>query len=143
MTALELVQKFYPDVTSVEDAKKGVRLIVTKQDAESKAVKNHKECAMAVAAKRQMNAEAAVICVTTSYIVKGNKAYRFKNPSSVSREIVSFDRKAGFEPGDYALSVPPPSDQLGRRHEYTRVSTAKNRRHMHTTTNVRVVRDAV
>ena len=142
MTALEIVRKFYPNVQSIKDATKGLVIEVTKKDAQSTAVKNHKECAMAVACKRQLKADGIVVCLSTSYVIKGKHATRFKNNESISREIVSFDRKAGFEPGIYKFASIPKSNKLGTnngRHGKGKEKQYPPKFHAHKTENVRLL----
>jgi len=115
-TALQLVQKFFPEVESVVDAKKNVDIEVTNADDRVAAKKSHKTCAMAVACKRKFKLDGVVISVNRAYLVKGKKAERFELPPSVSREVVSFDRGGGFEPGEYQLSKVAPDKRLGKKH---------------------------
>lgn len=143
MTALNLVRKFYPDVQSVKDSNRNIIIEVSHKDTQSTAVKNHKECAMAVACKRQLKADGVIVCLSTSYIIRGKHATRYKNNETVSREVISFDRKAGFEPGLYGLSRVPKSSKLGTnngKHGKGKEKhyPAKNR---HITQNVRVIGD--
>ena len=91
MAAINIVKKFFPNVTRVVDASRNASIEVTTKDSQSKAVKDHNDCAMAVACKRKFHLDGVIISRTTAYLVKGTQARRFKLPSSVSREIVSFD----------------------------------------------------
>ncbi len=138
--ALQIVRNFYPKVTEVRDATRGMYIEVTKQHSNSAAVKRHDDCALAVACKKtKRGVTGAIISLKTSYIIKGNKAYRYTTPASVAREIVSFDRKAGFEPGEYRLSAPPPSIRLGA-HRLDQRATGTGRKvfaNLHRTDNVR------
>jgi len=113
-TALNIVQKVFPNVTSVVDAKKDTQVEVTKRDTTSATVRNHKACAMAVACKRKLELDGVIMSVSTAYLVKGDKAIRYNVPQSVSREIVAFDRDAVFEPGEYTLKAICPSARLDR-----------------------------
>ncbi len=106
MNALTIVQQFYPDVRHVKDAIRPLRIEVTKEDAESRAVRKHKDCALAVACKKMEMVDGAIISVAAAYLVKGDTAIRYKVPQSVAREIVSFDRSGGFEQGEYWLDKP-------------------------------------
>lgn len=137
-TAIQIVKRYYPDVTSVVDAKKAIKVEVTRADANSRAVKNHKECAMAVACKRQ-GADGAIICVKVAYLIKGTKAIRYSTPESVGREIISFDRNAGFEPGTYSLAAVPPSNEIGVRRKPGHKSGSRTGLNYHRTENVRVI----
>jgi hypothetical protein len=106
-TSLNIVKKFFPEVEHVSDARGSLRVEVTRKDSQSSTVKNHKGCAMAVACKRTFGVDGVVISRDRAYLIKGNKATRFALPESVSREVVSFDRGAGFAEGVYELVKPP------------------------------------
>lgn len=114
-TSLEIVRKFFPQVEQVSDARKALHVSVTRKDSNSSTVKNHKGCAMAVACKREHKLDGVVISRKRAYTVVGNKAVRYELPESVSREIVSFDRNAGFAEGEYQLSVPTKSAKYVKR----------------------------
>ncbi len=140
MSTLNTVQKFFPKVTSVVDATSNVVIEVTKSDASSKAVKNHNACAMTVACKRKFKLDGVIISRTLAYLIKGKQARRFLLPESVKKEIVSFDRGAGFEIGKYELSKIPVSmtkPRLSNRDRGNRGTKLK--RSHHVTTNVRHV----
>lgn len=141
-TVLGIVRKFFPEVTSVEDAVRPIKIAVSTGDTRSRAVKDHNACAMAVACKRSLSLDGVIISRSTAYLVKGRRATRYKLPSSVSREVVSFDRGAGFAPGDYVLSAVPVNQRLGMRtggdkDEETGNGRPKQFRHL--TTGVRTV----
>lgn len=114
MSTLNTVQKFFPNVKVVVDAKMNAAIDVTEQDVKSSKLKSHKQCAMAVACKRKFHLDGVIISKSVAYLIKGNKARRFKVPESVAREVVSFDRGAGFSIGKYALQAIPKSDQMNR-----------------------------
>jgi len=138
-TSLRIVQKHFPNVEIVSDAEKEILIEVTPTDNTSKAVKNPLICAFARACQRAFTADGVIIGLTISYIVKGKKAMRYKNPESVSREIVSFDRKAGFTPGVYQLSPINPASRLGVSHRGGSNSKNPKPRHRHVTSRVRVI----
>ena len=115
MDAVKLVQRYFPDVKTVKDADQPILVEVTNRDTKSAKVKNHKACAMAVACKRMTHADGVIVSVQTAYIIHGDKALRFNLPESVAREVVSFDREAGFAPGEYHMNPPSPSRKLGSR----------------------------
>jgi hypothetical protein len=124
---------------------KNARVEVTKADASSKAVRDHAGCAMAVACKRKFHLDSVIISRSVAYLVKGSQARRFKLPVSVSREVVSFDRGAGFSPGEYELSKVEKSNRLGMNRDPARLNPnrhdlpPKTKRFRHLTTNVRHV----
>ena len=113
-TALQLVKKFFPEVTHVVDASRNAAIEVTARDEKVANKKSHKTCAMAVACKRKFHLDGVIISINRAYLVKGKKARRFDLPPSVSREVVSFDRGAGFEAGEYELSRVAPGNRLDR-----------------------------
>lgn len=144
MGALGVVKKFFPDVKSVEDAVKRQVVQVRANDAKLRGKKKHDECALAEACKRSFAVDGVIISRSMAYLVKGKKAVRFKLPDSVSREIVSFDRGAGFQPGVYALEAIPPSSRMDYRAKRDdlrddRDRTNKGKAKRHITTNVRSV----
>lgn len=140
-SALSIVKRSFPNVTSITDAKRDILVEVTKRDSNSATVKNHKSCAMAVACKRKTDADGVIISLSTAYIVKDNRAIRYRVPTSVSREVVSFDRNGGFEPGEYRLIIPEKSGELGarsKRKNYVSGSrTSNGKSKFHKTDNVR------
>src|SRR5947209_11513354 len=97
--SLNIVRHFHPQINKVVDGDEDILIEVTPQDSKSAKVKKHIECALAVACKRKLKADGVIISRATAYIIKGKTATRFKLPNSVSREIVSFDRNAGFDEG--------------------------------------------
>jgi hypothetical protein len=119
-SALKIVQKFFPGVESVSDAPEPIIVEVTKADNRSAKVKNHKACAMAVACKRSEHADGVIVSLTRAYVIKGNQAVRYSLPESVAREVVSFDREAGFDVGEYHLGAPGPAAKLGAIHTQER-----------------------
>lgn len=112
---LTKVKRFFPNVTLVRDAKDPIDIEVTKSDSNAKAVKDHTACAMAVACKRKLHLDGVIISRSTAYLIKDRMATRYAVPDAVTREIVSFDRGASFEPGDYYLLPPKESQLLGAR----------------------------
>lgn len=111
--ALRMINSFFGKVAKVVDADKQMVVNVTRADIEKSHMKNHKTCALAVCCQRSFHADGVIIGLTTAYIIKGNTAYRFKLTGTISREITSFDRGAGYDEGEYLLVPPPPSSRLG------------------------------
>lgn len=110
--ALQIVRKFAPGVTKVVDAAANTTIEVTKANTESKAVKNHQECALAVACKQKMKLDDVIISRSMAYLIRGKTAVRYKLPENVSREIVAFDRGGKFAAGEYDLKKPQPTNLL-------------------------------
>lgn len=134
-TALQIVQKLYPEVKSVTDSKSVMKITVTKKDCLSRAVKDHRECALAQACRHI--ADGAIVCVKFAYLINGDKAVRYSLPESVAREITAFDRNAPFEPGVYQLSAVPPASRLGAKREPGAHTKNGKKPHYHRTENIR------
>jgi hypothetical protein len=113
-SALSIVQKRFPQVTSVKDSTQNVRIEVSARDVSNSTKKDKQGCAMAVACKRKMHLDGVIIARNKAYLIKGKKAIRFDVPQSVQKEVVSFDRGAAFEPGDYHLTRISPAQRLDR-----------------------------
>lgn len=107
------IRRLFPNVKNAYDSDKAIEVSVEKRDCNEAKRRDPAECALARAAKRELHADGAVIGISTSYIIKGDKAIRFATPESVRREIVSFDRHQDFEPGTYHLPPKPPTNRLG------------------------------
>lgn len=141
-TALQVVRKFFPQVKTVVDAERNARIEVTGADDKAAKRKSHKTCAMAVACKRKFHLDGVIMSIKTAYLVKGTQARRFTLPPSVAREVVSFDRGGGFEPGDYELSKVSPSVRLDRtvkgKGHGPGNRGAGSRKHIHRTKGIRV-----
>jgi hypothetical protein len=140
-SALGIVRKYHPNVTQVRDAKRDARIEVTSQDCKGGTRKGPSSCAMAKAFMREY--DGAIISLSTAYLVRGKRAYRYHVPHSVSREIVSFDRSKKFSPGEYSLKAPSKQLRLGcqRRASGTggvRTNTETARRH-HKTAGIRAL----
>lgn len=138
--ALTMVQKYFPDVKEVHDADENATVEVTANDSKVARVKDHNNCAMAVACKRVFNARGVIVAVGTAYIIKKEGCIRYSLPESVSREIISFDRKAGFAEGTYSLTKPRPSHRLGSQQGAKKWNKGANKRKpfKHFTTGIRV-----
>lgn len=138
--SLAMVKTFFPKVEFVEDARTPAIVEVTKADNDNADVKSHRTCALAIACKRFFAADGVIIGLTTSWIVRGKVATRYQNSGTTSREITSFDRKAGFDTGRYLLTPAPETARLGRvrSHNPNRRGEKKGiRSFRHYTRNVR------
>ena len=144
MDALSVVRKFFPQVRRVTDASRNAAIEVTAEDAKSPGKKDHVHCAMAVACKRKFHLDGVIISRSVAYLIKGKNARRFKLNDSVAREVVSFDRGAGFSPGKYELSKISPVNKMGlgvrpKRPKDNAKRDGVPKRFRHVTTRVRSV----
>ncbi|SRR6266436_263772 len=138
--ALEIVRRYFPGVTSVADSAKGVTIEVTDNDNRSATPLDHRVCALAVACKRSLKADGVIVGTRTAYIIHGRKAIRYRLLESTAREIVSFDRGAGYYSGLYRLNAPCKSDRLGEpRHGKRSNKTDRKVRMRHITANIRTM----
>ena len=140
--SLAVVRNYFPNVEEVVDADEPLIVDVTRADNNNADVKKHRTCALAVACKRSTKADGVIVGLTTSYVIFGKTAYRYHNHQTTTREITSFDRKAGFEVGTYVMVPKPPAGRLGvnrgiETHPHNQ--NADRRKFRHFTGNVRTV----
>lgn len=103
-SALKRVQKYFPQVERVRDSKRAIVVRVKPEDSVKGKKKDPGACALARACVREHIADAAIIGLGTSYLIKGKVATRYITSNAVGREITSFDRNQNFAPGvDYRL----------------------------------------
>ena len=140
LTIINRLNKYFPKVETVVDSNEHVSITVKERDCQGATLSNFCECALARAARRELKADGALIGITYSYVIYGNKAVRFKTPQSVGRELVSFDRNGDFDQGTYALSPISKSQKLGVRRGNTNSDnpgTKIPRYHVHQSGRVR------
>lgn len=131
----------FPNVIHAVDADTAIEVSVQRKDCKDAKKNNPMECALARAAKRELHVDGAIIGISSSYIIKGDTAFRFETPESVKREIVSFDRHGDFSPGDYYLTPKSPSNRFGRdeRNYKRKGGNHKAKRKIHHSARVRVL----
>jgi len=145
-TSLAIIQKFYPEVTKVVNAKRDLNIDLRPADVRSAATKKHAGCAMAQACKRQLRVDGAIISTSAAYLVDGKKATRYSVPLNVAKEIIAFDRGAGFEPGEYQLVKPYPSVLTKRKkqgHKGRDTGTIRSRRKSLRSVHIRTALSAI
>lgn len=138
------IRKQFPQVTKVRDARRTIEVNVLPIDATSGRKKDPNACALVKACLRERIADAAIIGLAYSWLIKKNVATRYKTSVGVSREITSFDRHQDFQPGkDYKLSKVSPRMRMGAKqwpktgpHKTKRVQTQR----VHHTAHVRQLR---
>lgn len=117
MSVLNQVKRLFPQVERVVDAKESIAINVSKADNAAGRKKDSTHCALAQACKRQKIADAAIIGLAISYLVKGTTATRYKTSVSVAREITSFDRHHDFAEGrNYVLGKVHKGARIGAKH---------------------------
>lgn len=104
--ALSIVRKYAPEVLSIEDANKPLSFVVEKQDCDAAVAGDPCKCAGANAIQRAKHAKMVILGLSTTFVVIGRKAYRYKTPASLAREAVVNDRGLAFLPGEYHLAKP-------------------------------------
>lgn len=114
--ALVVIQRYFPNVTRLKDARRPIEIEVLPQDCEGANKKSMTTCALAKACTRSMQVEGAMVSPARVYLVNGRVAERFDVPVSLTSEIKIFDRAGGFQPGVYRLQAIPPYHRLGQRH---------------------------
>jgi len=141
-SSLQIVKQFFPNVKKVNDGDEPLEIEITREDNTKSRVQDHNGCAMAVACKRKFKLDGVIISIDRAYMIRGNTATRYTVPQSVQREIVSFDRKAGFRVGNYHLAAVSKSNRIGSHRgphgdNKTRGSGRMKKRFHHITDGIR------
>lgn len=130
------------DGVPVQDGTKPITLNVKNIDISRANTKEPDACAVARACYRELKAKEVRVHLSRVYVRLNGSFLRYCTPAALRSEIIAFDRGGEFEPGQYALSVPPPSRTLtGKRRggiKTHRVATGARRKKAHTVSNVRV-----
>jgi hypothetical protein len=129
----------------VVDAKSPLRIEITARDAEMGKTKDPASCAAARAILRGYKSDgvkSARVHLGRVYVEHDDKWIRYKTPTSLRAEIVSFDRgnSAQFMAGVYALQKIAPTDRLGARAAITKISGPKATRHKPRKERVKIAR---
>lgn len=130
------------DGLPVVDAGRPTILTITAGDIRAGKPGDPTCCAAALACMRQLGASAALVHMARIYVKFGKKWVRYHTPGSIRSEVIAFDRRSSFKPGDYKLNPLQPSKTTGRqqgtRNGQTRHGQSKKRRAApHFLTNVR------
>lgn len=134
------LRKAFPRVKYIADLTAPIEIHVEAQDQKGARTLDHASCAMARACARELRADGAYVGLSKAYVVFGEYAVRCDVPESVSREVVSFDRRGGFSTGTYALSAVSEGNRLGIPKSQKRTGNGPVRRPtavVHRTTRVR------
>lgn len=129
------------DGLPVLDAKKSIKLKITKNDVTRADVKKPNSCAAAQACLRNPGVKEVRIHLSRAYVRQNDTNWqRFLVSDALRSEIVAFDRGGRFEPGEYALQRPHKSKKLGTKDDRVKPrknKNAKKRRKPHVITDVR------
>lgn len=104
------------DGLPVFNAKKPIKLKITKRDIGIADPKKPDHCAAAVACKRELHAKEVRVHLGRIYVRTNNTNWqRYSVPRNMRTEIIAFDRGGSFEPGEFMLGAPQerPSHQGG------------------------------
>lgn len=95
------------------DSRKPLKITVLPKDLKKSIKKDPQNCGFAQACKRENpKAEAVFFFKSSAWVHEGKILKRYVMPGSMQKEIVAFDRGAKFDPGEYQLSAPSPSNTL-------------------------------
>jgi hypothetical protein len=146
MSALTTVRKYFPHIEEVVDATESITINVTNRDSKTSTKRDPSNCALVHACKRLHIADAAIIGIGFSYLIKGDIATRYKTSVGVGREITTFDRHHKFAAGtNYRLSKVSPQARLGstrRGGQGTKLKGARLPKAIHRTAFIRKLREA-
>jgi hypothetical protein len=139
-TSVQIVKTKFPNVEYVKNAERGVSVQVRREDTQGARARDHADCVFARACVRELHAEGALVSVGVVYVIKGDTAIRYHTPQALSRELVSFDRGAGFSVGEYLLNAAPERAARGTRKKRVRKQgrLAQNRPPVHMTSGIRL-----
>lgn len=120
----------------VVNAKRPVTFVVTTADIKKAARKSNPGCVIAVSCMRELEATAAKVHVARTFLNLGGKWTRFKTSKALRTELIAYDKGGEFEPGEYELIPPSPSD-LEPRPANKNPDKRKRRRPMHIVGGIR------
>ncbi len=113
---------------SVIDSKKPVHIKILKSDCQKGASKDPGACAAARACLRDIpGCKAARVHINKTYLQIDDKWVRYLTPPALRTEIVSFDRGAMFQPGEFVLRAVPPSEVKGRGKKHSKPTLSRGR----------------
>src|SRR6266496_819113 len=107
------LHKFWPEITTIVDAKNKLTITVLPEDVEGAEPNKPEACAVARACVREYKIDAVAVFRGRAYLRQGTHVTRFCVPEKIARELISFDRARFFTPGVYTLLPPPRSAHLG------------------------------
>ena len=103
------------DGLPVVDAKKPLKLEITRADCKLATRKNPGCCAVAKACGRELKITGVRVHLSRLYLLAGKAWTRYIVHSSLRQEIIAFDRGGKFQPGIYTFAAPEPSRRIGAK----------------------------
>ena len=94
MNMLAVIQRIWPEVTKVVDAKAPDHIDVLPQDKKGASAKSPANCVFARACKRRFGDD-ALVSLTMAYVRKGRLAIRYSLSSKMHDEAIAYDRSGG------------------------------------------------
>ena len=111
--AISHVRMFYPEVKTVTDGKRSLRVEVTPTNSANALRKRHQSCAFAQACSEVVDIDGIVVARSICFLVKGTRALRYIISTKLSHAIRTFDKGGDFPPGMYQLNRPTKGRKLG------------------------------
>ena len=99
----------------VVDAKRPLKLEVTRADCNAATRKNPGCCAVAKACGRELKIKGVRVHLSRLYLLAGKTWTRYIVHNSMRSEIIAFDRGGKFQPGVYTFAAPSPSKLIGSK----------------------------
>lgn len=102
---------------NVRDAKRPLRITITKKDVDGSKKLEPDACAAANAICRQVeHVVAARVHRSVAYVKMSSGVWlRYVTPQHLRDELALFDRAGIFDPGEYVLTPPKGAQQMGYR----------------------------
>lgn len=116
------------DGKPVMDAKRSLKLIITKNDCARASIKEPQDCAAARAIRRELHAKECRVHLGRVYVRTNESNWqRYVTPDALRSEIIAFDRGGAFSPGEYVLAPLPPSKRTGKQYGADKKPAKKKR----------------
>ncbi len=136
------------DGKPIFNAKRALKVTVSKKNCDSADRKEPGNCAMAKACRQELHVLEARVHLGRVYVrtaQKPDRWTRYQTTAALRTEIIAFDKGGSFAPGEYTLAALPPkaaarygkqqgSKQPGRKKNK---DSGKRRKTPHVVTNVR------
>lgn len=132
------------DGLPIIDAKRSLKLTISKPDIDKANPKEPHNCAIARACRRELRAKEVRVHLSRIYIRTNDTNWqRYATPAGMRDEIIAFDRGGAFAPQEFILPPISTSDakrmgkRAGGKDKRPRPTTGKKRKPPHTVLDVR------